>query len=364
MSLERFQRAPAENLTVEDAVRLMIEGDNRIKLPACYELIGFPFFDRIKECVRILERRFDSAIEYETEEGQQSIIRQLENIEHIRKNTELYRNDLIVLTGELPDGISTFAYPDIVKWAREVHGVDIYGYHARQQQTGDDAQHDGASDLPIPQAPSFTKEEAKAIVERNTVSGKTLWSMMIRNNSVPAAYTEGQKVFLSISLLIDALFTKQHQDWRHIVNDETDKTSKGFLLNGRPNTSEFIRKIKPEFPVKLDGSSNEKTTKGHINLAIEYLTDSPDHLTDFSKKQLPMAYRTLYGAARATWSAMFPKKTAPDADGCKYHRDTLADLEESLPKYTELPLDHLGDCLNAAKQEVSQQHEKDIASRQ
>jgi hypothetical protein len=67
MSLTRFETALPDTMTIENAVRAMIEGDGRIKLPLCYETIGgFPIFEHLAECQQIMERRYDSALEYGT----------------------------------------------------------------------------------------------------------------------------------------------------------------------------------------------------------------------------------------------------------------------------------------------------------
>ena len=174
MSLARFETALPDTMTIEGAVRTMIEGDGRIRLPLCYDtIIGFPFFEHLAECCRILDRRYESALEYGSPESQEMARQQLDTMETIQRNAQLYREDLNNLADSKTHGLSPdMASPEdnslgtdhrrvtrsfLVPWAYRTHDVDIHGFQARQAQSGNDSDGPFQDDLSIPASPQLTE---------------------------------------------------------------------------------------------------------------------------------------------------------------------------------------------------------------
>jgi hypothetical protein len=163
-------------------------------------------------------------------------------------------------------------------------------------------------------------------------------------------YSDGQKVFLAIAWLVDLLLTGANGDWRRIVSDETDKTNTGLLTNGRWAVSKIARSIVSQLPTVAEGNKDPtKTTKGHIELIRDFLLDSPEYALELSSKQMPKAYRTLYGLARATWKAK-TLKFPPDRHTVEYPPEILDELDEGLTGATPLTADELEGCLEEALQ--------------
>jgi hypothetical protein len=142
------------------------------------------------------------------------------------------------------------------------------------------------------------QDPQSTILDTHDTEAQNIPSLVTRSIS---SASEGQKLFLSIACVLDMLLTSRHGVWQHIINDETDKTSEGFLLNGRLCFRTIATKIVDEFPVVEGGADRQKTTEKHVKQLAKFLTQEQDHLVDLSAQAKPKAYRTLFGLARATW---------------------------------------------------------------
>lgn len=366
MSLQRFYSALPESMTIEDAVRVMIEGDGRIKLPLCYDtVIGFPFFDHLEECRRIMEKRYDSALEFATTESQEIARQQLDAMETIQRNAQLYREDLNNLadsnaSGFSPDTVSpenASLQSDhrcvnrafLVPWAyNSPHGVDIHGFHARQVQPGNDRVQPVQDGLSIPEPSRVTEPDLHDGAQQNVTSADELrLEVMGERIQARPEYSEGQLLFLSLACLLDELLTARNGDWRGTVSDETDKTTIGFIINGRLNIADIVRSVADQLPVNETAKDPTKNMEGHIKPTADFLMHGPDYVLELSSKKMPMAYRTLYGLARAAWKAK-TSKFPPDPRTVEFPTDILDVLVDGLTCETPLTADELKGCLEEA----------------
>jgi hypothetical protein len=371
MSLARFETALPDTMTIEGAVRAMIEGDDRIKLPMCYETVGFPFFDRLVECCSIMERRYDSSLEYESRQGQEAAREQLEDMLRIQKNAELYREDLDIIAdkavSDAPPNLESAEDEEIdpdhrlvdrsflVPWAYKVHGVDIHGHHARQKRAADNSAQDPPEGLSIPARTKRSEQDRQAWAEKNMLSGQRLWRVIVGDQAEPTVeYSEGQKLFLSLAWLMNELLTKRNGEWRRRLNDETDKTRDGFISDGKLKMSVLVRAITREFPRHKQAKDPYRATKGYIKIVMDFLTKGYDHVVDFSSGQSPMAYRTLFGLARAVWNAK-TGKLCPDLAECEYPPDVQSVLAEGLSNTAPITPNDLSQHIEAARLEVIRQ---------
>jgi hypothetical protein len=368
MSLTRFETALPDTMTIENAVRAMIEGDGRIKLPLCYETIGgFPIFEHLAECLQIMERQYDSALEYGTPESQEIARLHFEAMETIQRNAQLYREDLNNLADSKAPGFSPdTASPEdaglksdhrrvnrafLVPWAyNSPHGVDIHGFHARQARSRNNGDPQGQKELSIPAPTRVAESNVQDWVQRNAASADEL-RLAVLGEALQARpeYNEGQLLFLTLAYLLDGLLTAKNEAWRGIVSDETDKTTIGFIINGRLNNAEIVRSVADQLPVSETAKDPTKNIKGYIKPTADFLMYGPDCILDFSAGQVPMAYRTLYGLARATWKAK-TLKFPPDRHTVEYPPEILDELDEGLTGATPLTADELEGCLEEALQ--------------
>jgi len=366
MSLERFHTALPEWLTVEQAVCAMIDGDNRIKLPMCYETIGLPFFDRIEECNRIMARLVESSLEFESNAGQIAALKQQESMDHITRLVELYRNDLgLEIDNAGKNAESAFTADDVVtdddsskhikrapfvQWARDIHQVDIFGYQARRERTSSSTDQGQRSDFSIPENTPLSEQELKARGDRNFLSGDRLWEIMTGERP-GSDYSEGQKLFLSMAWLLDSILTGYNGEWRNIINNITDTTTGGMMIKGRPHLNSIVDEISQELPMDKGGKKPEKTIEGHIKLVMGYLTLTGEHVVNLSPRQQTMVFRTLYGLARAVWKVK-TGTPAPDRMVVKYPDQIYSILAEGLTEKTPITPDDLNRCLDKAIQVV------------
>jgi hypothetical protein len=372
MPLTRFEKALPDAMTIEDAIRAMIEGDGRIKLPLCYEtIIGFPVLEHLAECCLILERRYDSALEYGTKESQEIAQKQLEDMETIQRHAQLYLEDLNNLAdakapgfspdADLPEDGSLIPYDRsvlrsaLVPWAYKTHGVDIHGFHARQAQPGNGSDQSVQKGRSIPDRSPPTMSEPRDRAKLNMASAEHLRRAVLGiDNAERNEYSEGRRLFLSLAWLLEKILTGKNADWRKIVTDETDKTSTGFFTNGKLKYSKIVRPIALQLPVDPNTKDPAKTIDGHIKLLLDYLMN-PDNILEFSGKQTPMAYRTLYGLARATWKAK-TGKLSPERQTVEYPPDTLDVLAEGLNEATFLTPGVLKTTLSTAVDNTKRQY--------
>lgn len=346
-------------MSIEDAVRAMIEGDARVKLPMCYETLGFPFFDRLAECCRILERRYDSALEYESGDSHENARRQFEAMKVIRRNAELYREDLNNLADSGTPGFSPApwalqgeegAHPDrglvnrsfLMPWAYNAHGVDIHGFHARQKQALDGSPREDLS------LAGQNEQDLKAWAQKNLLSGERLWQLMVGDQAKPLPqYSEGQILFLSIASLLDILLTKEHGDWCKIITDKTAKTSVGYFIKSRLNVTLLVGAVSAQLPIDIDGKDPAKTIEGHIKSTVAFWLHGPEFILDYSAKAMPKGYRTLYGLARAAWNIL-SGQAPPDKRAVKYPATLRESLSKGLTAKAPLTAVALEGCLEHA----------------
>ncbi len=322
----------------------MIEGDARLKLPLCHQVVALPYFDRIAECKRIVERAYDSALEFGSTTSQKAARRAFDNMAHIEKLVQLYRLDLEHKTDS--DKGDTVDRSWLVPWAYSAHGVDIFGIHARQQQGVTDKDQAEIFSIPKPSAP--TREESEKWAETHVLSGDRLRDRVFGEPLAPKPkLTEGQKLFLSMAWLLDQLLTKRNGEWRKILLDTNNKTSSGFFINGRLNPSKLAQSVVDQLPDGLDGKDASKAIKGHIDFAMDYLTSGLEYVPEFSVKQSPHAFRTLYGLARAAWKAK-TGHDVPDRRTVQYPVDCPAMLAADINETTPLTPDEFKDCLDKA----------------
>lgn len=331
----------------------MIEGDARLRLPLCYEAILLPFFDRITECQRILNRRYDSSLDFESNDGQEAARRQLDEMEHIARSVELYRGDLELLLEAEYGGKGKFKSSWLIRWAREKHGVDIFGIYNRLEETDLDPALAPPEGTTIPERRRPSAEEVAAWAERNTLSGDRLRRFVFGEpEDSPPEYGDGQHAFLAMAWLIDQLLTNKNGDWRQIVSDETDETSVGYLINGRIHRSAMARKVAAELPRHPDGKDPVKAITIHVGHVLEFFAHGQDHIFDFSAKALPGAYRTIFGLARATWNGMGAHSDTTLETG-QYAADTIAELTAALPPNQLITREALAHCLQMAQSTVA-----------
>jgi hypothetical protein len=322
----------------------MIEGDARLKLPLCYQLVALPYFDRIAECRRIVERAYDSALEFGSMTGQTAARNAFNNMVHIERLVQLYRLDLETKIDSDKADIVDRSW--LLDWAYSVHNVDIFGTQARQRQGDSDKRDSDGFSVAIPTTP--TLEESAKWAEGHLLSGDRLRREVFGEPPTPKPeFTERQKLFLSIAWLIDELLTKRNGQWRNILQDPNDKASSGFLINGRLNANTLAQSVVDQLPEGLGGKDASKAIKGHISFVMHYLTPGLDQVSEFSKKASPHAYRTLYGLARAVWKAK-TGQAVPDRRTVQYPVDCTTVLAADVTEATPLSPDELKDCLEKA----------------
>ena len=90
-----------------------------------------------------------------------------------------------------------------------------------------------------------------------------------------------------------------------------------------------------------------KNVEGLIKPTVDFLMHGPDCVLEFSAGQMRMAYRTLYGLARASWKAK-TGKFPPDPRTVQFPPNMLDELVDELTCKTPLTADKLKDCLEGA----------------
>ena len=345
MSINRFQTALPETLSVPDAVQAMIEGDERLRLPLCYQVVALPLFDRIAECKDSVGRAYDSALEFGSTTGQAAARKAFDNMANVERLVQLYRLDLESKADS--DNTDTIDRAWLVPWAHDTHGVDIFGIHARRKRGVTDK--DQAEIFSIPKPSSPTLEDSKQWAETHLLSGERLRQHVLGEPPAPKpVFSEGQKLYLSMAWLFDQLLTKRNGQWREIVHDPNDNTSLGFFANGNLKVSRLARSVVDQLPVDVGGEKETtKATKGHIKFVIDYLTPGLDQVPEFSKQKSRHGFRTLYGLARAVWKSK-TGQVVPDPQTIQYPVDCLTLLASDVTDETPLTPDELKDCLDKA----------------
>jgi hypothetical protein len=287
-------------------------------------------------------------------------------MESIQRNAQLYREDLNNLAdSKAPEFSPDTASPEdagrksdrrrvnrafLVPWADNTHGVDIHGFHARQARSGNNDDPRGEEDLSIPVPTSPTESDLQDRAQRNIEpAGDMRRAVLGEMAQARPDYSDGQQLFLSLTWLLDELITAKNGDWRGIISDKTDKTTIGYIINGRLNIADIARSVADQLPVSETAKDPTKNIEGHIKPTADFLMYGQDCILDFSAGQMPMAYRTLYGLARATWKAK-TLKFPPDRHTVEYPPDILDVLVDGLTGETPLTADELKHCLEEALQ--------------
>lgn len=129
--------------------------------------------------------------------------------------------------------------------------------------------------------------------------------------------------------MLDKLLIAKNGDWRSIVSDKTDKTTFGFIINGRLNVANISPAIEDQLPADASGTDLTKSIKGHIKSAADFLIHGPDPVLEFSARQIRTEYLTLYGLARAAWKVK-SVQYLPDRRDVQYPPGALTRLTDGL----------------------------------
>jgi hypothetical protein len=105
--------------------------------------------------------------------------------------------------------------------------------------------------------------------------------------------------------------------------------------------------IVKQFPVAFSAKDISKVIKDHVDKATHFLLEGQDHVPEFSSKQSKMAYRTLYGLARAVLQRKHGDANS-DRETIQYPVKYETNLTAEITKEMPLTTDALTGCLTKA----------------
>ncbi len=362
-----------EYITAEDAVRLMIEGDGRLRLPIYYEAAFAPFFIQLDLCEELLTNLCQSAMQNGSEADVRSSRKNAKNIRHIIELAKSYRGDLnyeiyratkeddsrIELHHSSPDSNDPplILTASLIDWAFVVPKVDIFGIHARRHSPNRES---GDFSFSVEPAHEPSRAEIKRWGEKHLLSGDSLWEQVKRgsrsgHSTEPGILDNGRILFLAIAWFLDTLLSRYDAKWKERVTDISCTISNPILLNGELNhttiINEVIRHLSTDVPPNVDGK-----IRNHIDEVMPELLSKEITKDHFTKRELPAAFRTLYGLSRATYRKRLGSISQENLGGKDPSPEAL--IESMISKLTEPPMLHVDDLRRCIGESYSRTEEK------
>ena len=230
----------------------------------------------------------------------------------------LYHPHLVVSTRKYYSEESHFTKNSLYHWAKKTRGIEI------------------------PEWKLTTQQEPEWKVWEHADPGSEL--------------SEGQKLFLAIAWVLDRLLSETDGNWRDRLGATTDRTRSRYIVDGEFDKNKLVNKVVKEIPVPPNGSKPNRTVGDNLSLVYSFMSDQEATVTELSPKQMPMAHRTLFALARATWSTLTGGH-CPTPDTYDYPNDMEATLANGLQDDEPFTPKELKQCLTAARAEVVKQNQ-------